>query len=71
MTKRSKEEILEEIEEMHLLRKKVMSGEKIPCPKCGEYLIFYGKNSGKHPGIFCPNNDFEILIEYDNKFFEK
>ncbi|WP_411348053.1 hypothetical protein [Paenibacillus sp. WLX2291] len=62
--RRSHDEVLKEIELMQTTRQKVMSGEKVSCPKCGKNLIFFDKNSGRHPGVFCPNGDFEILIEY-------
>ncbi|GGJ31898.1 hypothetical protein [Paenibacillus hunanensis] len=65
MERRSHEEVLKDIEMMQTIRKRVMNGDNVSCPKCGERLIFLDKNSGKHPGIFCPNGDFEILIEYD------
>ncbi|AWB43488.1 hypothetical protein DCC85_04130 [Paenibacillus sp. CAA11] len=65
MKKRSHEEILGEIVVIQTIREKLMKGETVKCPKCGEYLNFLGKNSGKHPGVFCPNGDFEILIHYE------
>ncbi len=64
MKRRSHEEVLKEIEMMQTIRKRVINGENVSCPKCGERLIFLDRNSGEHSGIFCPNKDFEILIEY-------
>lgn len=44
---------------------KLVSGEQVNCPQCGEPLVLRGQNSGTHPGVFCPSDDFEILIEFD------
>lgn len=65
MKKRSREEILSEIEVIQTIREKLMKGERVKCPRCDEYLKFLGKNSGKHPGVFCPNGDFEVLVDYE------
>lgn len=43
---------------------RTINGEKVECPKCGYTLIFNDVNSGKHPGIFCPNNDFRIMMDF-------
>ena len=64
MEKRTRAEILKEVECNQLIREKVVKGEKVVCPKCGEVLFYSGKQSDKHPGVYCPNDDFEILIEY-------
>ncbi|MDQ0110639.1 hypothetical protein [Paenibacillus harenae] len=42
---------------------RVSKGEKVPCPKCGEILIYQSFDSGKHPSIVCPNNDYSVLLE--------
>ncbi|SCW83736.1 hypothetical protein SAMN04487970_106222 [Paenibacillus tianmuensis] len=66
LTRRSREEILREVKRIQRIREKVMAGEEVKCPNCGQTLMFFGKDSGKHPGIYCPTDDFEILIEYDH-----
>ncbi|MFB6366569.1 hypothetical protein ACFCP7_21355 [Paenibacillus elgii] len=64
MIRRSLEEILKEVKRIQRIREKVVGGEEVKCPNCGQTLMFFGKDSGKHPGIYCPTDDFEILIEY-------
>ncbi|XOK62179.1 hypothetical protein ACJ7K1_03315 [Paenibacillus elgii] len=65
MARRSREEILKEIERVQEIREKVVAGEEVKCPNCGQTLMFFQKDSGRHPGVYCPNDDFEVLIEYD------
>ncbi|GGF88147.1 hypothetical protein GCM10010912_36770 [Paenibacillus albidus] len=65
MKRRTSEEVLREVDFIQTMREKLMKAEKVKCPRCGEYLKFLGKNSGEHPGVFCPKGDFEILVEYD------
>ncbi len=59
-----KDKIISEMRAIRDLGEKAMNGEDVYCPKCGALLTFYGPNSGKHPGLFCPNGDFKTLLDY-------
>lgn len=66
MLEQTSEQFFKEIRELREIRNRVINGETVFCPNCGAQLIFCGLNSGKHPGIFCPNNDFKILMDYND-----
>lgn len=57
---------------------RVEAGEKVPCPKCGAYLVESGpgfvsewadKEKQYGHGIFCPNDEshFARYIDYGDK----
>lgn len=50
---------------------KVLKGEKVPCPNCGEILIYQDVRSGKHPSITCINGDYNVLLNVKNNILEK
>ncbi|GAB1529617.1 MULTISPECIES: hypothetical protein [Brevibacillus] len=60
-------DFLKEMREIQSICDKAANGENVFCPKCGELLQFFGVDSGKHPGVFCPNNDFQVLINLKTK----
>lgn len=64
MLKDDDEQFFKEMKELREIINKVSRGETALCPKCGAKLVYYDRNSGKHPGIFCPNNDFKTLLDY-------
>jgi transposase len=53
----------EEYQEIRKIIEKVLKGEEAECPHCGMPLVYCGKDSGRHPGIYCPNKDFEVIVE--------
>jgi len=61
---KSNNEFIKEIREMQDIFERAMKGEEVCCPKCGEKLVFYVLGSGKHPGLFCINNDFKVLMDF-------
>jgi hypothetical protein len=50
---------------------RVLKGEKVPCPNCGEILIYQKVDSGKHPSIICINGDYNVLLNVKNNILEK
>ncbi len=69
------EEKLKLLEEKDKICDRVEAGEKVPCPKCGAFLIDVTPNSISEwadktkqygHGIFCPNDEshFARYIEY-------
>jgi hypothetical protein len=40
---------------------RVLHGEKVPCPNCGEILIYQNIEDGKHPSIICINGDYNVF----------
>ncbi|WP_334073553.1 MULTISPECIES: hypothetical protein [Paenibacillus] len=52
-----------EYDEFKDIDNRVLKGEKVPCPTCGEILIYQGPDTGKHPSIICPNHDYSVLLE--------
>lgn len=59
--KANKLKITFKIDHINDIRKRLKQGERVECPKCGALLQYYGPGSDYHPGIFCPNKDFEVL----------
>ncbi|GIO86750.1 hypothetical protein J25TS5_36820 [Paenibacillus faecis] len=57
-------EFIKEIRVLQQIADRAMAGEEVYCPKCGELLIINKLGSGKHPSVFCPNNDFKVMIDY-------
>lgn len=62
--RKSNEEFFKQVREMQDICDRAMKGEEVNCPNCGEKLTFYGIDSGRHPGVFCPNNDFKVLMDF-------
>ncbi|MFD1886779.1 hypothetical protein [Paenibacillus wenxiniae] len=51
---------------------RVIRGDKVPCPICGQILIYQQAEDGKHPAIICPNEDYSVLLEVkQNDILEK
>ncbi|ODP27403.1 hypothetical protein PTI45_03209 [Paenibacillus nuruki] len=50
-------------EENSDIDKRVLKGEQVPCPYCGEILIYQSMETGKHPAIICSNGDYCVLLE--------
>jgi hypothetical protein len=56
--------ILEESARLEKLMADVRAGVEVLCETCKLPLAFFGPNSGRHPGIFCPTGCTEILAEF-------
>lgn len=41
---------------------KVLKGENVPCPNCGQILVYQNAESGKHPSIICPAGDYHVRL---------
>ncbi|MNP39489.1 hypothetical protein D3C76_1330670 [compost metagenome] len=63
----SKDDFIKEMREVQEICDKAMKGENVRCPKCGTLLIVNRFDSGKPPSVSCPNNDFNVLINLNNK----
>ncbi|SFE86897.1 hypothetical protein SAMN04487969_108134 [Paenibacillus algorifonticola] len=64
MDKDLNKKFIMEVREMQYICDRAMRGEEVNCPECGEKLLYYGLNSGKHPAVYCPNNDFKVLMDF-------
>ncbi|MDY8091442.1 MULTISPECIES: hypothetical protein [Paenibacillus] len=42
--------------------RKVLNGEKVPCPNCGKILLYQKAESGMHPSIICPSGDYHVRL---------
>jgi hypothetical protein len=71
MEEKTRQQHIEEIRKTKDIVKRAVNGEIVACPKCGEILVYCGPESGKHPGVFCPNKDFEVYMEFKNKIWDK
>ena len=40
----------------------VREGKVVRCDTCSTPLTYFGRNSGRHPGVYCGNECFAILL---------
>ena len=62
MNQTEKDKIIQEMRELQSITDRARNGDSVPCPHCGETLVYYGPDSGEVPGVFCPNKDFKALF---------
>ena len=61
---KSDQDIVEYFMKMEKLMTDVKAGVEILCETCKLPLVFFGPESGRHPGIFCPTGCTEILADF-------
>lgn len=61
--KKDKTQLLEEVARVEQMVAAVRDGKEVLCKTCGLPLAFYGLNSGRHPGVYCPTGCTAVLVE--------
>ncbi len=41
---------------------RITKGEEVPCPHCGEILMYQSVEQGLPPAVICPNGDYRLRI---------
>lgn len=62
MSRRSREEILADVARREKMIVAAVRGEDVSCLVCGLQVKYYGRGSGRHPGVYCPTGCTEILM---------